>query len=116
MIDLRPDLLAAIHEILMAHAPDLTVYAFGSRATGTARPYSDLDLALEGSEPIGSERLQALRDAFEESDLPIKVDVVDWRALPQGLREAIGEERKLLRSAPELPGVTPPSMPAEHKP
>jgi predicted nucleotidyltransferase len=52
------------------------VNVFGSRSTGRARPGSDLDLVVFGQP---SERdLTDLWLAFEESDLPIKVEVVVW--------------------------------------
>ncbi|WP_234247272.1 nucleotidyltransferase domain-containing protein [Billgrantia desiderata] len=42
-----PDALAAISEYLAAALPELqAVYLYGSQATGTATPDSDVDLAL----------------------------------------------------------------------
>lgn len=52
------------------------VKVFGSRVTGKARPASDLDLVV--FPPIGQRELYDLMDAFEESDLPITVDVLVW--------------------------------------
>ena len=64
------------------------VKVYGSRATGRARPGSDLDLVLFG---LVSERdLTDLWLAFEESDLPIKVDVVAWnKIISQKFRDQI---------------------------
>lgn len=61
---------------------------YGSRAIGRARASSDLDLALYP--PISDRTLFDLMDAFEESDLPIRVDlfVMDPGSSPE-LREAI---------------------------
>ncbi len=53
-----------------------TFYAFGSRVTGRVKHLSDLDLCF--FEPITSKDLISLEEAFEESDLPYKVDLVDW--------------------------------------
>lgn len=60
---------------ILAHFSDRVgrVRVYGSRATGRARPSSDLDLALDP--PISSRTLYDLMDAFEESDLPIRVDL-----------------------------------------
>ena len=64
------------------------VKVFGSRATGRARPSSDLDLVVYP--PIAQRELYDLMDAFEESDLPIFVDVVPWdRITSDALREQI---------------------------
>jgi len=42
-----------IQAILRAHVPDYTVWAFGSRATGNAKKFSDLDLAIIGEQSMG---------------------------------------------------------------
>ncbi|MDT8438833.1 MAG: nucleotidyltransferase domain-containing protein [Wenzhouxiangellaceae bacterium] len=76
-IQAQPEQWVIICRILQAHVPDREVRAFGSRATGTAKPYSDLDLVVLGDPSIGLDRLAALTEAFSESDLPWKVDIVD---------------------------------------
>lgn len=77
-LELTPRQLATVQSILATHVPNLEVRAFGSRVQGTARRFSDLDLTIMGAEPLGIARLGELRQAFSESDLPMKVDVVDW--------------------------------------
>jgi uncharacterized protein len=54
------------------------VYLFGSRATGTAQPASDFDVAVLADEDISRE-LSRAREMLEESNIPFKVDVVDLR-------------------------------------
>ena len=88
-----------VEAILRRHAPGVTVWAFGSRATGRLRPTSDLDLALEGRGPIGSAMLADLAEAFDASDLPWKVDLIDWATTSDTFRALIERERILL-----LPG------------
>jgi predicted nucleotidyltransferase len=51
-----------------------TVGLFGSRATGTHRDNSDIDLVLYG--PLNEADVDRIYTLFEESPLPIKVDVV----------------------------------------
>ena len=81
-IDLPPHDLAILHPILATLLPpDTTVFVFGSRATGTARRYSDLDLALRSQTPLTLDALSRLHNALSESDLTIKVDVVDFATL-----------------------------------
>ena len=67
-----------VQAILGSHVPQARVLAFGSRAAGTPRKYSDLDLAIIQPEPLSLHTISRLRIAFEDSDLPICVDVVDW--------------------------------------
>lgn len=44
-IDVSPEQWAIVRDILREHVPDHEVWAFGSRATWTAKRHSDLDLA-----------------------------------------------------------------------
>lgn len=74
--------LAQVRAILAAHLPpDVRVDVFGSRAKGAAKPFSDLDLVLEGDAPLPLSLLAALAEAFDESALPWKVDLVDRLAV-----------------------------------
>ena len=66
-----------MREILDAHVPGVRVVAFGSRVTGRARRWSDLDLMLFAPSPLPYRTFADLREAFMESDLAIRVDVVD---------------------------------------
>ena len=49
------------------------VYVYGSRAKGVAKPFSDIDLYIEGN--VSNEILSNLIAQLEESDLSIKVDI-----------------------------------------
>jgi predicted nucleotidyltransferase len=49
-------------------------YAYGSRARGTSRQFSDLDLCYQ--EEIPSEIIYQLQEELEESDLPFFVELV----------------------------------------
>ena len=99
MIDLIPHHLETVKRILAEHLPDCEVRAFGSRATWTAWEYSDLDLAVVSPEPLDRRTSANLREAFEESDLPIRVGVVDWTSLTDGFRQAIEEDCVVLQQA-----------------
>ncbi|MEQ1914919.1 MAG: nucleotidyltransferase domain-containing protein, partial [Sideroxydans sp.] len=76
-IDLNPRDWEIVRTILARHVPQYEVWAFGSRTKGTAKEYSDLDLAIITDQPISLALSAAIADDFAESDLPIKVDVVD---------------------------------------
>lgn len=78
-----------VKRILTQYVPDCTVWAFGSRVTGTAKPFSDLDLAVITEQPLSLERMASIKDAFDDSDLPIRVDVVDWAATSASFQEII---------------------------
>ncbi len=102
MIDLAPEQLAIVRRLLATHVPECEVRAFGSRVTGKAKPYSDLDIALLGPARLPISRLAALREAFAESELAIRVDVLDWHALSEAFRGVISTQCELLQK-PDLP-------------
>ncbi|MFT8720500.1 nucleotidyltransferase family protein [Acetobacter sp.] len=88
-IDITPEERAIVLRILNEIVPDREVRAFGSRVTGKAKPFSDLDLAVMGDEPLPLETRARLEEAFSESDLPWKVDVLDWTLVDKDFREII---------------------------
>ena len=97
MIDLEPRHLDLVVRLLREKVPlGFEVRVFGSRVTGGAKRYSDLDLALVGPSPLEREKLEDLRMAFSESDLPILVDILDWARISPGFREVIKEKYEVL--------------------
>ena len=66
-----------VSAILQHYLPQYEVWAFGSRVKGNAKPYSDLDLAIISDTPLPLPLLAEIAEAFSESDLPWKVDLVD---------------------------------------
>ena len=69
-LNISPDELQIVQTILQQHIPQRTVWAFGSRVNGKAKPYSDLDLVVLGDTPLSLAEHADLVDAFSESDLP----------------------------------------------
>lgn len=92
-LDIRPDHLEMVHAILKQYIPQVRVWAFGSRVKGTARKTSDLDLCVDNQTPLSFEALATLRDAFSESNIPYKVDIVDWQTVDDDFRAIIMAER-----------------------
>jgi type I restriction enzyme S subunit len=88
-----------IRRILRTRIPDYEVWAFGSRVRRTARPYSDIDLAVVADQPLGLALEAALADDFAESDLPFKVDVVDWATTSETFRDRVAREKIVIQSA-----------------
>jgi len=98
-IDVQPDHWRIVDSVLQKHVPQYDVWAFGSRARGAAKPYSDLDLAIITDRPLPLAVASALADDFSESDLPWKVDVVDWATTTDGFRRIIETDRVAVRLA-----------------
>ena len=101
MIDLNPNHLATVERILAEHVPECEARAFGSRATWTAKDYSDLDLAIVGGGPLDWRTLSRLKEAFEESDLPMRVDVLDWHDISESFRDVIERDYVVVQQGTE---------------
>ena len=95
-IDVGPAHLETVRYILREHVPELEVRAFGSRVSWTARETSDLDLALMTNETLDIALMAALKMAFTESDLPFRVDVVDWASTSDAFRTVVERDHVVL--------------------
>jgi len=97
MIDLAPHHLETVRRILREYVPACEVRAFGSRVDWTAKDYSDFDLAVVGSGKLDDDTLRHLREAFEESDLPFRVEVLDWHAISPDFQKVIEKEYEVIQ-------------------
>ena len=89
-VDIRPDHLEIVQDILCEHLSDnVKVWVFGSRANWTTKDSSDLDLAVEGDTRLDLKTISALEIAFEESDLPYTVDIVDLNRIGDSFRQIV---------------------------
>ena len=103
-ISVAPQEWAIVQRILEDIVPHRTVWAFGSRARLAAKPYSDLDLAVVGTVPLSLEESARLHEALTQSDLPYKVDVVDWAATTPEFQALIAQHHVVVRPADPPPG------------
>ena len=99
-LQLTADQYQLVSALLRRHLPEETeVWAYGSRTKGTARPWSDLDLVIMGDQSLRI-ALEQLREAFEESDLPFRVDLFLWDDLPENFRKNIEQHHIPLNPIP----------------
>jgi predicted nucleotidyltransferase len=98
-IDISPQEWLIVQDILRRHVPEYDVWAFGSRATRTAARYSDLDLAIITSRPLPFAVSGAMAEDFSESDLPFRVDILDWTATRDHFRRIVEKDRVILQTA-----------------
>jgi type I restriction enzyme S subunit len=80
MLGISNELQADIEDIIRTEL-DLSQYRaffFGSRVTGTARDTSDLDIGIEGNEPLPLEQMALLNDKFDSLNTLLKIDLVDF--------------------------------------
>ena len=96
-LDLKPDYIVTVKKILQRYLPsNSTAWIFGSRASGKAKRYSDIDIAIDAGQPLSTDVILNLASDFDESDLPYKVDLVDWFAIDDSFRERIKQNRVLI--------------------
>ena len=77
------------------------VMIFGSRALGTARPASDIDLAIYGR--LSESQLARMWTLFDESSLAVTVDLIDYARLSNpALKRHIDSVAKTLFTREQL--------------
>ena len=94
-LDLTPRQLDTVRALLARCLPGTGAWVYGSRARWTSRPDSDLDLVVF-AEPGQARAVSDLREAFDESDLPFRVDLFVWDEVPDAFRQEIEREHVAL--------------------
>ncbi|WP_457743859.1 nucleotidyltransferase domain-containing protein [Sulfurimonas sp.] len=61
---------------------NVQVLAYGSRVDGTAHDMSDLDLAIKADKKIDIEKFNSLKKMFQDSNIPILIQVIDYNRVP----------------------------------
>ena len=70
------------------------LYIFGSRATGKYHPFSDVDILLEGPvNSVNSSQIGVIKELFEESNFPYKIDLVNELDLAESYRSSVMRDR-----------------------
>lgn len=100
-LDLPQRYLQEVLKLLRTYVPDAQVWAYGSRVTGSGHEASDLDLVLRNPSDLQSQTdaIYGLKEAFIESNLPIRVDVMDWARIPTSFQHEIERAHVLLKES-----------------
>jgi predicted nucleotidyltransferase len=90
----RARALERVREIVMdvLGEEDVRVYLFGSCATGSLRPSSDIDVAVEPRRGLDPSSFATLRERLEESDVPYDVDVIDLTTASREFAQRVRRE------------------------
>ncbi|OHD54688.1 MAG: hypothetical protein A2Y33_02595 [Spirochaetes bacterium GWF1_51_8] len=97
MIDLSEKHLHMVKNILKIFIPDSEVRVFGSRTNGKSWEYSDLDIVVYSNEKTDNNTLYQLVEAFQESDLPFRVDVLDYCTLDENFKKIVDEKNEIIQ-------------------
>jgi len=100
-MNIEPKHYKIIKEILNKYP--YTFYAFGSRAKGNPKKLSDLDLCFFENIPWN---VQAhIEEDFELSDLPYKVDLVNWNSCDADFKKLIKNDLICIQHGPDEPSI-----------
>lgn len=97
MIDVQHKYLEIVKAILAKYVPDYEIWAFGSRVNQKPKKHSDLDLVIKSGSPLPLQVAANLRDAFSESNLPFKVDVVEWAKISKDFKKIIEKNFEIIQ-------------------
>ena len=99
---LAPQHLAQLQTLLARHVPRAEVWAYGSRVHGGAHEGSDLDLVLRDPTDLkrDTEGWLELKEALQDSTLPMLVDVHLWSRLPAGFHTEIERGYVVVQALP----------------
>ncbi|WP_371414700.1 nucleotidyltransferase family protein [Chlorobaculum sp. 24CR] len=78
-----------VRNFLNPFVPEAEIIVFGLRVHGTAKPWSDLDLAIKAKSALDWKLLEEIKEAFQESELPFRVDILVWNEITPAFRKAI---------------------------
>lgn len=98
MLEIDAEDKSILMTLLARYLPNYAVWAFGSRVTGKARRFSDLDLVLKPKAEVAIplEQLSELQEVLACSDISIIIDMHDWYAMPEHFRQTIADQGLLL--------------------
>jgi len=94
-IDITSEEREMILALLDRHLPGTTAWVHGSRAKQMSCSRSDLDLVVFAT-PAQEVSVALLREAFEESNLPFRVDLFVWEKLPESFRPEVERNHVVL--------------------
>lgn len=94
------DIIKSILEKNLISYEKSKVYIFGSRANGKFKDFSDIDIAVKLKSLQANLLISKIREDLEESDLPFKVDLVNWNEIAKEYLPNI-KKQKILFWSPE---------------
>lgn len=102
-LHLAPEVLSKLKELLQEHAPEFEFLAYGSRVNGGGHDGGDIDLVVRNPKAEDKKRSQARTDiddlkfALAQSDLPVRVDLLEWTFIPEAFREEISRKHAVIQ-------------------
>ncbi len=96
MINLEKRYLDILKSIISHYIPDCEVRIFGSRTRSNCKKYSDIDIVALNNTPLEEKAKRDMMESFDESDIPYRVDFVEWTDLDEQFRAGILKDSILI--------------------
>lgn len=99
LVDMPLRHMQTLLRLLAEHTPQAEVWAFGSRINGSGHEGSDLDIVLRNPADLkhSTEGFFELKEALQESSLPILIEMHDWAHLPTSFHTEISRRYVVLQ-------------------
>ena len=91
MIDLDKKYADYIKNIIAQNLDNYKLYIFCSRVKGSAKKYSDIDIAIASNE-LTSQIKSKLEFIFENSTIPYKIDIIDLNNITEKFKSLIEQD------------------------
>ena len=101
-VQLSPSQLTEVISVLNRFVPEARVFVYGSRAKSASHNSGNLDLLVSADSAIEWHRLQKLKRAFGDSDLPFFVDVCDEKTMEPNVYALIRSQKLLIKEPKAL--------------
>lgn len=100
LIDLPRQHMQTLLGLLAEYVPQAEVWAFGSRINGTGHEGSDLDVVVRNPTDLkqSTKSYFELKEAIQESSLPMLVELHDWAHLPASFHAEISRRYVVLQA------------------
>jgi predicted nucleotidyltransferase len=95
VLDLPDRYLIPIQQMIEEHLEKPEVWAYGSRVNGQSHEASDLDLVVRETASSAADVLR-LKAALQDSNVPILVDVLDWRGISSSFKDEIQKKHVVI--------------------
>lgn len=92
-IALLSEEIKLIKDCVQIYFPNSKIFIFGSRVRGTAKKYSDIDIALDNQKFIPTQDLAKIKLTLEDK-LPYFVDIIDLQNISPEFKSAIQSQLK----------------------
>ncbi len=97
MINVGKQYLETIKRVLHKHVNNAEIRVFGSRLNEDVKKYADLDMVIVAKEKIALKVVTRMKEELEESDIPFRVDILDWHEISNDFKKIINKNYEVLK-------------------